>query len=59
MSGPHPKSLDFVLKYKFTLDGKAYSVENRMVFRNRICDDQGNGVKINKWEGFSRVMSKS
>lgn len=52
MSGPHPKSLDFVLKYKFTLDGKTYSVEDRMVFRNRIRDDQGNGVKINEWEGF-------
>ena len=42
----------FVLKYKFTLDGKTYSVEDRMVFRNRIRDDQGNGVKINEWEGF-------
>ena len=41
-----------VLRYKYTVGGKEYSAEDVMRFRNRIRDDQGNGVAINEWEGF-------
>lgn len=42
----------FILRYKYTAGGKKYTAEDKMVFRNRIRDDQGNGMKINEWEGF-------
>ena len=42
----------FTLNYKFTKNGVNYIASDVMVFRNRIRDDQGNGVKINEWEGF-------
>lgn len=41
-----------VLRYKYSVGGKEYSAEDVMRFRNRIRDDQGNGVAINEWEGF-------
>lgn len=42
----------FILRYKYTAGGKEYSAEDVMRFRNRIRDDQGNGVAIDEWEGF-------
>lgn len=45
-------SKTFNLNYKYSVDGVEYSASDKMVFRNRIRDDQGNGVKINEWEGF-------
>ncbi len=42
----------FILRYKYVVGGKEYTAEDILVFRNRIRDDQGNGVKINEWEGF-------
>ncbi len=45
-------SKTFVLRYKYTAGGKEYTAEDILKFRNRIRDDQGNGVSINEWEGF-------
>lgn len=42
----------FILRYKYVAGGKEYTAEDILRFRNRIRDDQGNGVKINEWEGF-------
>lgn len=42
----------FLLRYKYSAGGKDYSAEDVLTFRNRIRDDQGNGVRINEWEGF-------
>lgn len=42
----------FILRYKYVAGGKEYTAEDILKFRNRIRDDQGNGIKINEWEGF-------
>lgn len=46
------KKKQFTLSYKYSVDSKEYIVNDTLVFRNRIRDDQGNGVKINEWQGF-------
>lgn len=45
-------SKTFTLNYKYSAGGKSYTVSETMTFRNRIRDDQGNGVHIDEWEGF-------
>jgi hypothetical protein len=42
----------FTLRYKFTIGETDYRVEDEMVFRNRIRDDQGDERKLVEWRGF-------
>jgi hypothetical protein len=42
----------FVLRYKFTDEAVEYRVEDKLVFRNRIRDDQGDQRKLIEWRGF-------
>lgn len=45
-----PKERTFHLKYTWSLpDGTICKVTEDLVFRNRIRDDQGNGIYINEW----------
>ena len=45
-----PKERTFHLKYTWSLpDGTVCKVTEDLVFRNRIRDDQGNGIYINEW----------
>ena len=42
----------FTLRYQYVASGITWAVQETLKFRNRIRDDQGNGVKINEWRGF-------
>lgn len=42
----------FTLRYKYTIDGVEYTADDRMVFRNRLRDDQGDGRVIDEYQGF-------
>ncbi|MDR2149170.1 MAG: DUF1735 domain-containing protein [Tannerella sp.] len=45
-----PATRTFHLEYEWTLeDGTVCRVVEDMVFRNRIRDDQGNGIYLNEW----------
>ena len=45
-----PDTRTFHLEYEWTLeDGSIYRIVENLVFRNRIRDDQGNGIYINEW----------
>ena len=46
-------SKTFVLRYKYTdKDGNVWHAEDKMTFRNRIRDDQGDGRELYEWRGF-------
>lgn len=46
-------SKTFVLRYKYTdKDGNVWHAEDKMTFRNRIRDDQGDGRVLYEWRGF-------
>ncbi len=42
----------FVLCYKYTQNGVEWKTVDRMTFRNRIRDDQGDGRVLYEWRGF-------
>lgn len=42
----------FVLRYKYTQNGVEWKTVDRMTFRNRIRDDQGDGRVLYEWRGF-------
>lgn len=46
-------SKTFVLRYRYTdKDGNIWHAEDKMTFRNRIRDDQGDGRVLYEWRGF-------
>ena len=46
-----PEARTFHLEYEWTLeDGSICRVVEDLVFRNRVRDDQGNGIYINEWK---------
>ena len=46
-------SKTFVLRYKYTdKDGNIWHAEDKMTFRNRVRDDQGDGRVLYEWRGF-------
>lgn len=45
-----PATHTFVLNYKYTVSGTTYTASDKLTFRNRIRDDQGNKVQINEWQ---------